>query len=351
VKGDDTQKKLDALIRRYKPGFAQGMETVGNISLGNVERGTLEDQEVLDKCRSAKNAAKFEGLFNYGDVATHHDGDVSRADLALMSMMAFYTQDPEQLERLFSASVLGQREKWQRRADYRRMTIEKALSQVRETYNGAEALELGGHHSPNGSKAYNAESNRLIVSSSPCVGVSDDDDTISDSLGSPQIVWFHELGEPKPRRFIIEKVGRKGYPLVVYGAGGVAKSFAVLAGGIAIAGGHREWMGLRVLEHGHVLYLDFELDVDEQHKRVVELCNGLGVLVPKRLAYLSGKGFSRDNIFAKARQFAKTHNAVAIIIDSVGQAMVGDMDRNRDVNAFYRDYIEPFSPLNAWCEF
>ena len=48
--------------------------------------------------------------------------------------------------------------------------------------------------------------------------------------------------------------------------------------------------GPEVLEHGYVLYLDFELDADEQHRRVRDLCHGLGVLVPKRLAYLSGVG-------------------------------------------------------------
>ncbi len=144
---------------------------------------------------------------------------------------------------------------------------------------------------------------------------------------------------------MIEKVARKGYPLVIYGAGGVAKSFAALAGGIALAseGGLRNWLGLRVLEHGHVLYLDFELDVDEQHARVTELCNGLGVDVPKRLAYLSGRGMDRSDAFAQAHQFADEYKAVAVVVDSVGQAVTGDMDKNRDINEFFRRHIEPFS--------
>lgn len=49
--------------------------------------------------------------------------------------MAFFTQDPEQLDRLFRRSALC-REKWTGRADYRRRTIDKALHNLTETYDG-----------------------------------------------------------------------------------------------------------------------------------------------------------------------------------------------------------------------
>jgi len=182
----------------------------------------------------------------------------------------------------------------------------------------------------------------LSSSSDTPIYAGDDDKNLE-----PEIVWFHELGKPKPRHYIIEKIGREGFPVIVYGAGGVAKSFAVLAYGVAAAGGGGEWLGLRVLQHGYVLYVDFELEVNEQHNRVVEVCNGLGVEVPRRLAYLSGVGFSREETFAKARQFVKEYSPVAVIIDSIGQAMPGDMDKNKDVNAFFRDFIDPFRPLGT----
>ena len=35
--------------------------------------------------------------------------------------------DPEVMERLFSASALGQRSKWQDRADYREITVRRAI--------------------------------------------------------------------------------------------------------------------------------------------------------------------------------------------------------------------------------
>jgi hypothetical protein len=56
----------------------------------------------------------------------------SEADLALLEKLAFYTQNAEQLERIWLGSGLY-REKLER-ADYRRRTIAKALERVTETY-------------------------------------------------------------------------------------------------------------------------------------------------------------------------------------------------------------------------
>lgn len=319
----NNQKLIDLLTAKIDEAKAKTNGHASKNEPDTVSGSPLDDEAIIERCRSAKNAAKFEALFDHGDVHTYHGGDDSVADLALLGILTHYTQDPAQLEGLIFSSALGQREKWRRRRDYRARTIEKALSDVGETFDwGTQREREYNHHGTGGGHT--------------------DDDYIRDE---PRIVWFHELGKPKPRQFVIEKIARKGYPLVVYGAGGVAKSFAALAGGIAIAseGGLRNWMGLRVLEHGYVLYLDFELDQDEQHARVVEICNGLGVDIPKRLAYLSGRGMDRADAFAQAHDFTKDYKAVAIVVDSVGQAITGDMDKNHAVNAFFRDHIEPFS--------
>ncbi len=164
-----------------------------------------------------------------------------------------------------------------------------------------------------------------------------------------EIVWFAELGEPKEREYLIEKIGVKGYPIVAFGAGGVAKSFAMLAAGIAIASasGVDEWLGLRILEHGFVLYLDFELDVDEQHRRVRDLCAGMGIPTPKKLAYLSGVGVTPDKAFMQAMAFVEKYEAKAVIIDSMGLAMQGDMEKGKEVLAFHSRYINPLRRAGA----
>jgi primase/DNA polymerase family protein/AAA domain-containing protein len=107
----------------------------------------LSDERIIELCRRADNAPKFEALYDRGDVVGY-EGDDSRADLALVSILAFYTQDREQLDRLFRTSALY-REKWGRRPDYRRRTIDKALSGLSETYAASDAgLSTNGHKTP-----------------------------------------------------------------------------------------------------------------------------------------------------------------------------------------------------------
>jgi len=100
---------------------------------------SLSDDEIIALCRKAKNAPKFEALFDHGDTSLYA-GDESRADEALAFIFAFYTRDEAQIERLMNASALGQREKWRRREDYRRMTIQKALDFTQELFD-AKPLE------------------------------------------------------------------------------------------------------------------------------------------------------------------------------------------------------------------
>jgi hypothetical protein len=212
-----------------------------------------------------------------------------------------------------------------------RYSVDNALKDVGEVYD------------------WGRQGSRPLASSpSPPLGVPGDDDT-SEGDGGAQIIWFSELGEPKEREYLIENIGVKGYPIVAFGAGGVAKSFATLAGGIAIASasGVEEWLGFRVLEHGHVLYLDFELDAEEQHRRVRDLCAGMGIPIPKRLAYLSGVGIPPEAAFLKALAFVEEYGAKAVIIDSMGLAMQGDMEKGKEVLAFHGRYVNPLRRAGA----
>ena len=93
----------------------------------------LSDEALLLKAKTAKDGSKFEALWNGSTLG--YNGDDSAADMALMNILAFWTSgDAAQMERLFSQSRLGQRDKWRDRSDYRDRTIRKALSEVREFY-------------------------------------------------------------------------------------------------------------------------------------------------------------------------------------------------------------------------
>lgn len=91
------------------------------------------DEDVITIIRRSAQAAKFESLFDRGELNAYESG--SEADLALCSMLAFYTQDPEQIRAIVSRSALGQRDKWRDRADYQERTIRKALKDQTATYD------------------------------------------------------------------------------------------------------------------------------------------------------------------------------------------------------------------------
>lgn len=131
---EDRHEALAALHRETFPEGDGGHDE----GLPSAASPPMEDEDVIRRCRIAKNGGKFAALHDDGD--TEEYGSHSEADLALVSILAFYTQDPEQIDRLFRRSGLH-REKWNR-ADYREKTIRKALSGRTEFYstNGQSAI-------------------------------------------------------------------------------------------------------------------------------------------------------------------------------------------------------------------
>lgn len=97
----------------------------------------LSDSELIERAMSAANGDKFSRLWsgNIGD----YGGDDSSADMALCRMLAFWTnRDAVRIVKLFRQSGL-MRDKWDERRGnrtYGEMTIEKAIQQTPETYQG-----------------------------------------------------------------------------------------------------------------------------------------------------------------------------------------------------------------------
>jgi primase-polymerase (primpol)-like protein len=91
----------------------------------------LTDDEIICLASEAKNSAKFMALMagNFQDYPSQ-----SEADQAFCNLVAFYSTDELQIDRIFRRSKLY-REKWER-ADYREGTIRKAISGTKEHYNG-----------------------------------------------------------------------------------------------------------------------------------------------------------------------------------------------------------------------
>jgi primase-polymerase (primpol)-like protein len=123
-------KHLDTLYKKYllnlstetKPKTINELKARNNLFLG--------DEEILSICEKASNSVKFNSLWRGNTIGYPSQ---SEAELALCNMLAFYTKDHNQLQRLLRASGLY-REKMDR-IDYIGTTIKKSLDMVREQYD------------------------------------------------------------------------------------------------------------------------------------------------------------------------------------------------------------------------
>ena len=95
----------------------------------------LEDSELVEKAKNAKNGDQFSRLWR-GDTSAHQ-GDHSRADLALCGHLAFWTGgDKQRIDTLFRQSGL-MRDKWdEQRGEqtYGELTVDKAVSSQSDYY-------------------------------------------------------------------------------------------------------------------------------------------------------------------------------------------------------------------------
>jgi hypothetical protein len=313
--------RREEILRFHARHFLEESKN-GHHENSNGRHGELTDEEVIRLAGKARNSAKFEALYR-GD-ATGYDSH-SEADQALISLLAFYTQDEEQLDRLYRQSGLY-RNKWTERPDYRRRTTQRALSNLTETYNTSD----------DGARMVVGKGDRSLASPSPSPYKD------KGRGRKPEVVRFSDMKVPGPRRYLLKDLVLSSYVTLLYGDGGVAKSLLALALAVAVSGGSEEWLG-REVENGPVLYLDFELDAEEQARRVHQLCRGAGLAEPPDgLLYMSALGHTAREAFTAALEACEEHGVKLLVLDSLGPALQGDAEASRDVISFFQRALEPF---------
>lgn len=128
----DVQDVLDRMTVALWPKQSVEQERAAGVQEPGTqqdrEQEPLDDSFLMQRASSGRRGEWFRTLYEHGDIA-RYGGDHSRADMALLGELAFWTNgDALQMERIFSASALGRREKWRGRQDYRARTIQAALS-------------------------------------------------------------------------------------------------------------------------------------------------------------------------------------------------------------------------------
>jgi len=118
-------------------------ETTGPaVSVIELGKSLLEDADILKRMFDSKNGADIKKLYQ-GDASAYLNDkgkpNLSSADAALLAHLAFWTRhDKEQMDRIWLASPLGQREKTQGRIDYRVRSIAGAIKNCKDVYRTQE---------------------------------------------------------------------------------------------------------------------------------------------------------------------------------------------------------------------
>ncbi|HCA5312806.1 TPA: AAA family ATPase [Acinetobacter baumannii] len=216
------------------------------------------DESIIERAWNAGNKEKFQALWNAElDTDLQVIGrDHSQDDLSLIQMLAFYTNNNEQLIRLWHLSNLGQREKAKINS-YIESTIRKARQfQAHDEYEA----QIGKKIADNLLARYNSQkpirTNKFVPTN------------LSDVMKRPPMEWFVHGVLPK-----------KGLA-TIYGLPATGKSFLMLDLLFAICKGE-EWFGMKT-KQSKVAYINLE-DI-----------HGMG----NRLhAYQERKGLIPDNDF------------------------------------------------------
>jgi hypothetical protein len=317
------QRTIDQLVARLSSPRRDKVEGNG----WGTEEGTsaLTDQALLEILFAERDKGVQWRDTHSGHYEPYYPSP-SEAVAGLLWKFAFYSRkDRAQMERLIRGSGLASP-----KFDERRGGTTWILDEIEDAIAAAHEI-----YTPK------------VVSAPPSpLTIKEDGDGGDDDGGAP-VVWFADLEKPQAREFLVTDAVPRNYPAVMHGWSGTAKSILALLLAMALSGRWKDWLGLEVHTHGKVLYLDFELDADEQLRRVHALAAGMGVSVPQDLAYLSALGIRTPDAFRHAIEFCRAHDAVMVVIDSLGPAMLGDMEAAKDVIKFHNDYIAPFRAIGV----
>jgi len=139
--GDRLQQVMDKYMLRPDKGFS----LPGISPVPKKMEPEDSDSALLDMAMQAKNGDKFKRLWEgeYSGYQSH-----SEADIALCSMLAFWTRrNPERMDRLFRQSGL-MREKWDRPTaggTYGAITIQNAIASCKQDYSQRDVQQNKAH--------------------------------------------------------------------------------------------------------------------------------------------------------------------------------------------------------------
>lgn len=132
----DIQPAIDKILTMLKKPPAESGEEKAVMSTP-VPVLNLSDTDIITKIRDSTQNPKFHSLYDLGDVSTYGN-DQSKADAALLAMLAFWTgKNAEQMKRIFLSSKLAETlgRKVGHEDDYLKRSIKKAIESTSQVYD------------------------------------------------------------------------------------------------------------------------------------------------------------------------------------------------------------------------
>jgi hypothetical protein len=329
------QDLIDDLERWINAPSREKAKTNGHAAPKTSSGSLPSDEQVIEKCRGGSSAAKFEALYDHGDVRAYHDGDDSRADANLAWLLARYTHDEAQIERIMRASAL-RRGKW----DENRV----GTTWLRYTIDNLEWPELYDWSRENRGRRLSREDRNRNRHS---IYDGDDYDRGEEAERSriPSIS-FAEMAEPERPEEVWEGIIVRGWPALWFGGTGVTKSVTALATAQAIADKNTKVFLGRAVITAPVMYADWELNAAVQGRRAYHIARGHGRgTPPSMLRYMSTYGTTRHaraDFGLQVLEECIAHKSEVCFIDSVGLAVSGNPGDFEVVIDFFDETIADF---------
>jgi len=277
---------------------------------------TKSDKEILNKAINAQNGAKFTAHF-HGNWPVIGHNDHSKADMALLQMLAFYTQNNEQLTRLFLLSKLGERGK-ATRPDYLPRTIEK----VRQLQS-AETHKANQNH---------VDFSNMLVKGKTVAEWSESfkkrDGNYENHGNKLNAIHLDEFEQQDQEiDFVIEDVLERGAVYCMTGNTGAGKTAIAVTTTLSIAAGI-SW-GTHDVAKGDVLYIAGENPSDVRRRFITmrgTYKNELS-LVDKNIHIIHQSFILNDDMLPELIDICNNVMPVLIMIDT-DQAVSGAIDEN-----------------------
>lgn len=141
-----------------------------------------------------------------------------------------------------------------------------------------------------------------------------------------------------PVRYLIENLIREKSINIIYGNGGMGKTYILLDLALSIASGKEEWMGNKILEAVPVLYINAEMEEQDFSIRVKEVFLGESISPKTNFKFINSSEFVFENpqTEIELKKLIDEHKVKLLVLDALSDILGGRNNGADEVQPFFR---------------